>query len=357
MSFERPVPSSSSSTEIAEVIFPEEIWIIIWSYLDFNTVQKTCTCVSKSWFEMIRSSKLSWEMKIGLHTDMLEVKDFNAILFQWYDLRELHFSSELDFAKFHLSLNSKKSLKKVVVPSHIDFDTNGSDFNHPLRGWVTKYCIDPKNLITPTDIVKNVIELNVYMERLPEEFSMKKNNCDFTNLHTLVIRENNNEGLSSEIVVPFLLRFKELKKLIIRHLEIHINYLLDILRFLADMKNLKISVSLGVVNDFDEEATKHIFHKALEIVNDKFPFPDGRILKLEIFEYNGNRQPGYSIIYPTFTDDVDMSDSETDSSDSETDTSDSENDSTDFMDESNECSDAYDESVENLDAEDINAQE
>jgi hypothetical protein len=44
--------------------------------------------------------------------DMLAVTDFNAILSQWQDLRELHISSEHDFAKFRFSLNSNKSLEK-----------------------------------------------------------------------------------------------------------------------------------------------------------------------------------------------------------------------------------------------------
>ena len=33
---------SSSCTEIEEMVFPEEILMKIWSYLDFETVQKTC---------------------------------------------------------------------------------------------------------------------------------------------------------------------------------------------------------------------------------------------------------------------------------------------------------------------------
>ena len=45
------------------------------------------------------------------------------------------------------------------------------------------------------------------------------------------------------------LRFKELKKLVIQHLEIDIDYLLDILRFLGNMKTLNISVVLSVTSD------------------------------------------------------------------------------------------------------------
>ena len=101
MSLKRPVPSDFCSTEIKEVILPEEVLIQIWTYLDFKTVQKTCTRVSKSWFEMIRNSKLSWEMKLrdtfyypdvfSASTDMLGLKDFNDMLLHWNSLRLLQF--------------------------------------------------------------------------------------------------------------------------------------------------------------------------------------------------------------------------------------------------------------------------
>ena len=227
-----------SSTEIKEFILPEEIWIMIWKYLDFKNLQKVCTQVSKSWLEMIRSSKLSWEMKLRdtfVGPDMLEVEDFNAMLSQWKDLRELHFSSEQDFAKFRFSLNSKKSLKKVVIPSQIEFDTEGPYSDHPLSGEVAMYWIDPKHLLTPADEIKNVIQLQIYVKGIPEAFAIRQEDRDFTNLETLLICENNDEGLSSKNVVPLILRFKKLKKLEIHHLKIQIDYLFDILRFLGDV--------------------------------------------------------------------------------------------------------------------------
>ena len=95
-----------------------------------------------------------------------------------------------------------------------------------------------------------------------------------------------------------LFRFQQLKKLEIHHLEIHIHYLLDILRYLGNMKTQSISVSLGVINELDEAATKNIFKEALEIVNEKFPFPDVRILELKILEkFENPGQPRHSIIY------------------------------------------------------------
>ena len=109
-----------SSTEIKEFILPEEIWIMIWEYLDFKTLQKVCTQVSKSWLEMIRSSKLSWEIKLRYTRNCLEdleVTDFNAMLLHWKDLRVIHFSSQDDFDKFRSSLNSHNIVGKVVISS------------------------------------------------------------------------------------------------------------------------------------------------------------------------------------------------------------------------------------------------
>ena len=88
MSVKTLATSQPDSTEIEKIIFPEELWILIWSYLDFKTIQKTCTQVSKSWLEMIRSSKLSWEMRLQhrfsfFKRDILEVEDFNDILDRW----------------------------------------------------------------------------------------------------------------------------------------------------------------------------------------------------------------------------------------------------------------------------------
>ena len=149
-----------------------------------------------------------------------------------------------------------------------------------LWGCVTKYWIDPSHLLSPTDTIRNIIKMRIDMKNLPEEFVMRKNDWNLTHLENLEICK----GLSSENVVPLLSRFKELKKLKMSRLAIHIDYLLDFLRFLGNMKTLNISVSLGVTSELEEEAAKDIFTEALEIINEKFPFPDARILNLSISE-------------------------------------------------------------------------
>ena len=68
------------------------------------------------------------------------------------------------------------------------------------------------------------------------------------------------------------------------------------------MKNLNISVCLHVTSELEEEAAKDIFTEALEIVIEKFPFPDARILDLNISEIWDSEiwdedRPKFSISY------------------------------------------------------------
>ena len=287
MSLEKPAKSSPSCMEIEEVIFPEEIWIIIWSYIDFKTVQKTCTRVSKSWLEMIRSSKLSWEMRLQhrfsfFKLDLLQVEDFNDILYHWKNLRVIHFKSELEFARFQLVLKSHKSLKKIMISSTSALYAEGSPFPSDSLGIAIKYWIDPGHLLTQTDTIKNVITMEMSLDCFFKEFAMRQNDWDLTNLETLKISYRRSyETAIPKPELPF--RFKNLKKLEISQVRIEINELLDILQFLGNTKNVKISASLDVISDVDEEETKYIFNQALEIVKEKFPFPDVRILDLYIY--------------------------------------------------------------------------
>ena len=110
--------------KIGEIVLPEKCLIQILSYLDFKTVQKVCTLVSKSWLELIRSSELSMEMKLPRIIQVsliLEQKDVNAFLHSWENLRVLHFSSGDEPGRaFVKCLKTHKSLEKIVIPCKID---------------------------------------------------------------------------------------------------------------------------------------------------------------------------------------------------------------------------------------------
>ena len=384
MSLKRPLPldfcsteikdPKRSLTEIEEIILPEEVLIQIWSYLDFKTVQRSCTRVSKSWLEMIRSSKLSWKMKLrstfyypdvfSASTDMLGLKDFNDMLLHWNSLRLLQFSSEQDFAKFHMCLNSHKSLEKIVIPNGPALYTKVSNSDHTW-GWVTEYWIDPSalctvpsHLLTRADTIKNVIKLKIDLKSLPKDLAMIQKDCDLTNLETLEINKNiigPYENLAPK--TDLLFRFNNLKKLDIC-LEIDIVYLLDLLRFLGNTKNLKIVANLDVRSGIDDEEAEDIFIEAFKIVEEKFPLPDVRILALAITEVCVimTIRPKFKINYcesgATLTTFDDHSDYEYGFSDS----SDEDEIGEHILncDEIGENSDSLDESGENSDAEDIN---
>ena len=375
MSLKRPLPLDFCSTEIndpkrclteiEEIILPEEVLIQIWSYLDFKTVQKTCTRVSKSWFEMIRNSKLSWEMKLrrtfyypGAPMDTIGLKDFNDMLLHWNSLRLLQFSSAQDFAKFHVCLNSHESLEKIVIPSANGptpvFYTKVSNSDR-LWGFVMEYWIDPgalctvpSHLLIRADSIKYVTKLRIDLKSLPEDLAMRQKDFDLTNLETIEINKNiigPYENLTPK--TELLSRFYNLKNLDIC-LEIDIRYLLDILRFLGNTKNLKIVANLDVIAGIAYEEAEEIFNEALKIVQEKFPFPDFRFLDLNITEM-GADGPKFKISYgesgatlTTFDGYSEYGGGFSDSSDD---------------DEIGENSDSLDESVENSDAEDVNALE
>ena len=188
-----PLPLQQNKEQL---ILPQEVWILIWSFLDFKTLQKICIRVSKSWMEMIRSSKLSWEVKLQrpncpevIYLMYDEVEFFNTMIqSHWNNLRVIHFSSTPG-DRIRSSLKSHKSLERVVIENHWPGQTFGQKMNQAylkvdysdctLWGAVTKYWIDPKLLtITdrealPTDIVKNVIKLKIFVEgkELPEELA------------------------------------------------------------------------------------------------------------------------------------------------------------------------------------------
>ena len=370
--------SQPSSTEIQglieEIILPEEVWMLIWSYLDFDIIQKICSCVSKSWFEMIRRSKFSWEMRLrktfSYDLDFLAINDLDAILFHWENLRVLHFSSELEFVRLRLSylLSSHKSLEKIVIPSDQVFFTKDDN----MLGVLTKYWLDPRHIFAP-DAAKNAIRLKMYIERLPEEFAMQQNGYDLSNLETLDIEQIPNslnnplltqrrDGMSYDDVIPkneLLSKFNNLKWLTVE-IEIHIDFLLDIVRFLGSTKTVKISAIVEVKNDYDvydEEDTKKIFNEALEIMKEKFPAPATRILDLRLSEDEGYEDPyedpnerrrtTFSIICDNRPGGVILttSDDTSDSSDESVNTHDY-----DSMDESVEKSDSFGESDENSDS-------
>ena len=87
-------------------LLPTEVWIKIWSFLDFDTLQKVCTRVSTKGFWDIRNSALlSGEMKLKLKRmtynrprklKTLIEEDFNTQLTHRLKLKILHLSGSFE---------------------------------------------------------------------------------------------------------------------------------------------------------------------------------------------------------------------------------------------------------------------
>ena len=62
--------------------FPPELWLMIFGYLDWKTLQKKATLVCNSWLEMIRKCpKLSGE--VSLRSDKIKEEDLVALVVDW----------------------------------------------------------------------------------------------------------------------------------------------------------------------------------------------------------------------------------------------------------------------------------
>ena len=79
-------------------VHPSKRWSVLFCQ-GFNVItlflQKTCTLVSKTWFDEIRNStRLSGEMTLKTTWPWWKVKDINHILSQWTKLRVLRMTNE-----------------------------------------------------------------------------------------------------------------------------------------------------------------------------------------------------------------------------------------------------------------------
>ena len=105
---------------------PPEVWCKIWSYLDFETLQKTCTLVSKTWFEEIRnSSKLSGKLTLK-SSWKLSLTNVNNILCHWKKIKVLKVDNEETSKEFGfgIDLTSHTLLRKIILAKRISLKAN-----------------------------------------------------------------------------------------------------------------------------------------------------------------------------------------------------------------------------------------
>jgi len=131
---------------------PMEMRVKIWSYLDFKTLQKTCTLVCKTWFEEVRGDgRLSGQL--SLKNDEIEEEEVKTILSQWEKIKILRLSKSLD----HLDLSiTHKFLTKVIIPNFWYIPGYNMDMV------ATKIWFNPHNIV-PQLGPDNVIELKLQL--------------------------------------------------------------------------------------------------------------------------------------------------------------------------------------------------
>ena len=106
-------------SESSGINLPTEVWIHIWSFLDFNDCQEMCTLVSKEWFNRIRNStRLSGE--IIFKVDKQNIKDINDALSRWPKLKVLHLlDCSPDSSRLSKLVSHWEKLKEFTLPTEI----------------------------------------------------------------------------------------------------------------------------------------------------------------------------------------------------------------------------------------------
>ena len=159
--------------ESQELYLPVEVWIYTWSFLDFNTRQKICTLVSKTWLNQIRNSSiLSGEMKI-FRSDTKKFEEFenaDAVLSRWKKLKVLHVESETEIQRFG-TFRKHKLLEKIVVWDRYSPRNQDLKFEE-LGSWseVTKSWFNPKQPLNPATL-ENVVAIEIELMPSPSAFS------------------------------------------------------------------------------------------------------------------------------------------------------------------------------------------
>ena len=278
-----------NSSESSGINLPTEVWIHIWSFLDFNDCQEMCTLVSKEWFNRIRNStRLSGE--IIFKVDKQNIKDINDALSRWPKLKVLHLldcspdSSRLSKLVSHweklkeftlpteiLGINQNALLRKIVVPESMPLAELGD------WGEATKVWFDPKNW-TPPDL-SNVKNLTIYADFFPKDVEMVQIGNVLMNVEELLITEKRGlrDGIKFDSKFIFglqnlILGFKKLTTVLI-HASVHITDFLDLLLSVASVKGSIVWLRMCTVHDdLEEKYVGGVFEEGFKIVEKTFAF-------------------------------------------------------------------------------------
>ena len=173
------------------IYLPKEVWIQIWSFLDFNTLHKICRTVCKTWFLDIRESgRLSGRLKI--RNCELQDNELKKILSNWEKLKVLELCkvTKIDLSATH------KFLNKVINPLEGEDEeilNNSLNNNTILEKTVNKIWFDPNNK-SPMSCQDSIIDItlnldNVYGNVSSHELTIFMKNLESVHI-ILMIEEN-----------------------------------------------------------------------------------------------------------------------------------------------------------------------
>ena len=354
---------SKQESESVNISLPTEVWIHVWSFVDFDTRQEICTLVSKGWLYAIRNSaRLSGEMILRLEDR--SAKDINNVLSRWPKLKVLHLSDcecgwqypswnkcncgygsgvskvmshwekskELPVTIETLGINLTKHalLRKIVVTKSMPLAELGE------WGKATKVWFDPK-IWTPANL-ENVINLKINLDHVPKNFKMVQIGQVLLNVEHLYISGLYSQPIDSELILNlrnFILGFK---KLTIVWIEagVDITKFLDFLRSIANIKIVKFYLNVCIVHGhMEKKEVERVFEEGFKIVKETFPiestnvgigdiaYDDLRIAK----KYN--KEPKLNEVSESHSDNDEESSDESDNDEESSDESDSDENSSD----------------------------
>ena len=288
-------------SESSEINLPTEVWTHIWSFLDFKKLQRVCTLVSKEWFFKIRNSvRLSGEMTLRI--DYRNVEDINYALSLWPKLKVLHLSDcicfyrsckcegtqlsklvsywekskkcTLNTERLGVYLTDNVLLRKIILQKAMPFKKLGN------WGQALKVCFDPKNW-NPANL-ENVNCLKIFVDYVPKNVKMLHIGQVLINVEELFITgkkgmfdvEFDYVEFDSEFISrlqKFLLGFKKLTMVRIV-VPVDITDFLDFLQVIANLKDVKFSLTISIVHDhLERKYVKGVFEEGFKIIKNTFP--------------------------------------------------------------------------------------
>ena len=173
---------------------PKEIWVEIWSLVDFRTLQKSCTLVCKDWFGGIRGST-SLSSQMVLKNWQKSIEDINLVLAHWEKLRIVRMSSGISNDEL-LQLDTHPSLEKIIFPKKFELG---------IWGEVTKVCFDLKTK-SPATRVENIVELHLV------DFFEKVHWRDYRDqVHQPFLKRFKTEDISMEAIARMMINLETLQ--------------------------------------------------------------------------------------------------------------------------------------------------